>query len=96
QNNLVILKSYPAVYTFLVDALKVPIDNLPNWLWNYTCPENSTAREKELILAVKYTLTDFAGKCNIKRPRQTNSERTFWMILYIPRYTKKCLAENDG
>lgn len=61
QNNLVILKSNPAVYAFLVDALNIPIDNLPTWLWTYTCPENSTTREKELILAIKYTLTDFAG-----------------------------------
>lgn len=84
QSNLVILKSYPAVYALLVDTLNIPIDNLPTWLWTYICPEISTAREKESILAIKYTLTDFAGKCNRKRPHQTNSERTFWINGVVP------------
>lgn len=84
QNNLKILKSYPAAYLLLVDAMEIPIHDLPKWLWNHVYSQSSTVRDIELMLAIKYTLTDFAGKCNRKRLRQTNSERTFWINRIVP------------
>ncbi|KAI8376020.1 uncharacterized protein BYT42DRAFT_498822 [Radiomyces spectabilis] len=84
--SLAYLKQFPATFTLLMGAMNQPIEKLPVWLWGNPAENALSIAEKQLILTVRFVLTDYANNNNNEQvaPFSDVSERTFLINHVVP------------
>ncbi|KAF9408056.1 hypothetical protein BGZ76_005943, partial [Entomortierella beljakovae] len=79
QHSLHSLKAYPVAFKMLCDAMDVPRETLPAFLWKFDISDECMVHDRQLVDVIRHVLTEFSSKC--KRPAEfcSISERTFWI-----------------
>lgn len=80
------LSSMPTAKQFLIEVLGAEFDDLVTKLWAYQPSPATSTPEMQLIQTIKYTLTDFHGKCR-GEAWKVDHERTFFVDHIVPTFT---------